>query len=376
MNNLYKPYARGGAEKVMETIADGLIQAGHEVFIIATKPRREAKSVDGGLRAYYLNSFYYNLNKLPKFLRFFWQIWNIFNFINYFKVKKILKAEKCDAVITNNLMGLGLLVPRAIRKLKIKHLHLAHDIQLVHPSGLIYFGKEKLINSLETKIYSSFCRLVFGSPDAIISPSRWLLEKHLDAKFFPKAKKIAMHNPAAVADLIKPEKKNGIFTFLFVGQIEKHKGALLMVEAFKKIKAGLAELVIAGDGVELEQTKAAAGPGVKFLGRVSQEKVSELLFKVDCLIYPSLTYENCPDVIERALASGLPVIGSDLGGTSELLAGGAGILFKPADADDLAEKMQWVIENKNNLTQIIKAGEEKAKEFKVENYIKELEELI
>ena len=43
INNLYKPFNRGGAEKVAETIVDGLIKAGHEVFIISTKPRGELR---------------------------------------------------------------------------------------------------------------------------------------------------------------------------------------------------------------------------------------------------------------------------------------------------------------------------------------------
>ncbi|MCK5590955.1 MAG: hypothetical protein KAI72_03265 [Candidatus Pacebacteria bacterium] len=38
INNLYKPYARGGAEQIVKNIADGLSKKNHLVFIIATKP--------------------------------------------------------------------------------------------------------------------------------------------------------------------------------------------------------------------------------------------------------------------------------------------------------------------------------------------------
>jgi glycosyltransferase involved in cell wall biosynthesis len=81
-------------------------------------------------------------------------------------------------------------------------------------------------------------------------------------------------------------------------------------------------------------------------------------------------YENCPNAIQRAIAAGLPVLASNLGGIAELLTGGAGMLFKPADSDDLAEKMARVIENKNSFQAPAQVS------FKVENYIKKLEEMI
>ena len=147
INNLYRPFNRGGAEKVCETIVKGLIKAGHEVFIITTKPRDQLSIINYQLPIYYLNSLYYNLNKLPKFLRIFWHFWDLFNFASYFKIKKILQAEKCGAVITNNLMGAGFLTPLAIRSLNIKHLHIAHDIQLIYTSGFAYYGEERMIDN-------------------------------------------------------------------------------------------------------------------------------------------------------------------------------------------------------------------------------------
>ena len=101
-----------------------------------------------------------------------------------------------------------------------------------------------------------------------------------------------------------------------------------------------------------------------------------MLYAADCLVYPSLVYENCPNAIQRALAAELPVLASDLGGIPELLNQNAGVLFKPADMDDLAKKIEWMIENRNNLNNLIQAGRRQASAFKIENYIKELESLI
>ncbi|MFH1582802.1 MAG: glycosyltransferase family 4 protein [Candidatus Falkowbacteria bacterium] len=379
INNLYKPFNRGGAEKITETIANGLIKAGHEVFIITTKPNKGLRVAGCGLRAYYLNSFYYNLNKLPKFLRLFWQIWNMFNFVSYYKIKNILQIEKYDAVITNNLMGVGFLTPLAIRNLKIKHLHIAHDIQLIHPSGLMYCAKERIIDSFFAKVYSSVCRYLFASPPAVVFPSRWLKELYIKRKFFRQSKIYVLPNPveATPAQASKPA---GNFKFLFLGQIEKHKGVFLLINAFNKIKEKYpeVELILAGGGSKIEEArrKAKGNKNIKFLGWLGDEAADKLLFSSNCLVYPSLVYENCPNAIQRAIVVGLPVLASNLGGIAELLTGGAGMLFKPADSDDLTEKMAWMIENNGSLNDLTEAGRQKISAFMVENYIKELEEMI
>ena len=373
INNLYKPFNRGGAEKITETIANGLIKDGHEVFVITTKPYGKSPISNERPKIYYLNSLYYNLNKLPKSSRLFWQIWNMFNFVGYFKIKNILTAEKCDAVITNNLMGVGFLTPLAIKSLKIKHLHIAHDIQLIHPSGLMYYGEEGIIDGFFSKIYAGICRVLFNSPPAIIFPSNWLRDFYVKRNFFKKSKIIVLPNPAEIAQG-QEGKRSGSFKFLFSGQIEKHKGVFLLIDAFNKIakKYTEVELLVAGGGTQLEAARQRAGDNknIKFLGWSGDEAADKLLYAADCLVYPSLVYENCPNAIQRALAVGLPILASDLGGIPELVNKNAGLLFKPADIDDLVEKMAWMIENRHSFQVAVQAG------FKIENYIKELEKII
>jgi len=382
ISNLYKPFNRGGAEKVCETIVDGLIKAGHEVFLITTKPRSKSAIINQRPPVYYINSFYYNLNKLPKFFRLFWQIWNIFNLVSYFKIKNILRNEKCDLVITNNLMGIGFLTPLLLRRLKVKHLHIVHDIQLVHPSGLVYYGKEGIIDSFFSKFYTSICRNLFSSPLLVIFPSQWLKGLYLKRKFFVKSKINVLPNPVEVSrKMINPRQpNNNNFTFLFLAQVEKHKGVFLLIEAFDKIKekySGI-EVLIVGNGSKIKEAglKAEGNKNIKFLGWPGDEAVDKLLGRADCLVYPSLVYENCPNAIQRALMAGLPVIGSDLGGICELLSNGAGILFKPANLLDFIKKIEWVINNKNNIINIAQAGQRRALVLSVENYIKEFEEIL
>jgi len=200
---------------------------------------------------------------------------------------------------------------------------------------------------------------------------------HLDKIFFIKSKRLVLPNPVAAAPAAGTKRPGGNFKFLFIGQIEEHKGVFLLIEAFKTIKRKYpeAELTIAGNGSKRTEAEAL-GAGVKFLDWPGDKAADKLLSSSHCLVYPSLVYENCPNAIQRALAAGLPVIASDLGGISELLSKNAGLLFKPADEVDLTKKMEWIIDNKNNPGQMVAAGKEKAALFRIDNYLKEILKLI
>jgi len=382
INNLYKPYNRGGAERILELQLEGLVKAGHEVFIITTKPWLGKKPEPlESQKIYRLRSCFYNLGKIPKIFRFFWHLTDIFSFVNYSQIKSILEKERPDIVITHNLKGIGYLTPLVIKNKRIKHIHILHDIQLIHPSGLMIFGQEKEINSLFSKIYAGVCRTLFGSPAIAISPSTWLMEAHQQRKFFSRAKKTILPNPIALAEIYpeknKSEKKD--FIFLYVGQIEDHKGIIFLIEAWKNFAKNyaLARLVVAGGGSKLERAKKlASSEAIEFLGPQNKASIKNLMKTSDCLIVPSLCYENSPTVIYEAAEQSLPVIASRLGGAEELVHNLGGVLFNPADKSDLLLKMNWAVSNQQSLEVIGNESRQKIEEFSLDKYIKKLSSFL
>ncbi len=399
INNLYKPYSRGGAEQIVELIVGGLEKQGHEVFVITTKPvgrRRTALRLRSGRagkqKVYYINAIYYNLGLLPKFLRLFWHLADMFDVGSYFKVKSILKHEKPDVVMIHNLKGIGFLIPRIIKSFAIKHIHTLHDIQLLHPSGLMIFGKEKKADSFLAKIYQSICRWLFTYPNIVISPSNWLMQMHTLRGFFPNARKEILPNPAifnstsfnSTSITSKGEKvrKKGIFLFLYVGQIEEHKGILFLIKVFDElcdeVSKGAIQLIIIGNGTSMKRAKklAAGNNNIKLLGRLTNSKVKDYMQNASCLVVPSLCYENSPTVIYEALSMGLPVIASHLGGIVELIHQGGGILFKPNNEGDLMYQMKWAIDHSEELQEIARKGETLTKELNLNNYIDKLLKLV
>lgn len=350
IHNLYGELSRGGAETAVKIMADNFLASGNEVFIITTEPKNNHKKNSNTQSAdkksppiYYLKSEFYNLNRHGLVYRAAWQIHNILSFKSAESVKGILEAEKPDLVITHNLMGPGFMIPKAIKKLNIRHEHFLHDIQLLHPSGLMIFGQEKAINRPWAKLYQALTRHFFASPDKVISPSEWLLEIHKQHGFFKDSEHEV--RPFSWPGL-KTNPQPKVFpakNFLFIGQIEKQKGILLLIKAFRNIDNQDITLAIAirGGGTSLAEAKklATGDTRIRFLGPLSYEETEKAKADSDCLIMPSLCYENSPTVIYGAHAAGLPVIAARIGGIPELMKP-SDLLFNPGDAHDLAKKIR------------------------------------
>ncbi|MEC5161193.1 teichuronic acid biosynthesis glycosyltransferase TuaC [Janthinobacterium sp. CG_23.3] len=158
--------------------------------------------------------------------------------------------------------------------------------------------------------------------------------------FFPRPR-----GPARAAlDLPAPAR-----VVVCVGQLVPVKGLGFVVEAWAELarrgRLGPHDrLVLLGDGpcrAALER-QAAAGPagGVHFAGAVCQADVARWIAAADLLCLPSLN-EGTPNVVVEALASGVPVVASGVGGVPELVRDGVnGLLVAPADSAALADALE------------------------------------
>ena len=367
INNLYGPYARGGAERLVVAQAAELSKQGHTVTVVASRPplfldsgsprRLVARNDSGGADTkgeYFFPwniASYYHLNKLPVPLRLAWHVIDMFNVQSYFKIKKLLKQKNADMVITHNLKGVGLLTPRAIKAVGASHIHTLHDIQLLHPSGLMYVGEEQAINGIFARLYQWVNKKLFANVDVVISPSQWLLDLHVQHGFFAGAKRAVVRNPAAGESGTRNQELKrtggGMYTFLYAGQMERHKGVAVLLDAFAQMqKDGVhARLHFIGDGSlksALQKQAEPLGDAVTFLPWEQQTYRQELA-AADCVVVPSICYENYPTTIVDARAANVWVIASAIGGIPELLKNGGGIVCKAGDSMALAQVMQGAI---------------------------------
>jgi glycosyltransferase involved in cell wall biosynthesis len=361
INNLYPPHARGGAEQVVQRTVDGLLLAGHEVVLVATSKLESSKVQK--FKSFTFrpwNIFYYtDAHKHSFFSRIVWHLVDMFNVGSARFVRKVLEEEKPDVVHTHNLMGVGFLIPRVIRKLGIRHVHTVHDVQLVEPSGIILKTKEKSwrYSGLPTIMYIWVMKKLMGSPDVVISPSQFLKGFYSERGFFEKSKFVVVRNPLTVGsrgmrhvtrDTLQP------LRFLYLGQVEEHKGVSLLVKAFRVFfeKNKNVQLHIVGDGAAISDVeKIAEGcEGIILHGRVGRDKLPELFGNTDVTVVPSLCYENSPTVIFESLSFCVPVLASNIEGIAELIQEGMnGWTFEAGDAKDLQQKMLWCTQHSDEL---------------------------
>jgi len=370
INNLFHPYSRGGTDRIVQLMQDGLIAQGHSVFVISTQSEKKSYAENGN---YYLRSKFAELNKYNVFVRMLFVVFEFINLKNYFHIKKIIHKERVEAAITHNLRGVGFFSVVALRR--IKHIHVLHDLQLIHPSGLMIFGQEKKIASCAAKAYAFLTRLFLSRAACVISPSKWLLQEHLSRGFFGKAKTVHIPNPARIQTGLPVKKEIGK-KFLFVGEIEEHKGVFLLLDAFFECRKDFpdARLDIIGRGSRQDEIRS--GNGVNYLGWQNKGGVEAAMAGAYCLVMPSLCYENSPTVLYEAAAISLPAIIAQIGGAEELALDLGGILFLPGQKGDLAQKMSYAIKNPDLMRKIGDSSRLKINKYEIDRYIEKISSLI
>ena len=338
VNNLYKPYARGGAERAVELAALGLEELGHEVMVISRRPvfSRPPAGIPGNI--VYLPGTYHYWDKIPKVLRPAFHFFNIADPAAARRLRRMIENKQIDILITNNLLGVNMLFLRRLKP-SVRHIHVLHDIQLLHPAGLMFYGRENIIDTRLARLYQSFTRRFFSKTDKVVSPSRWLLDEHLKRGFFPGRETQVLLNPLDLAGNPafgrQDRPKSKFFRIIYVGLLSEAKGLISLFKAFEILSGTSAAFCL--DLVGKNLLGAALGrhlrdkPGIRYHGELGHGQVLEKMAQADVLAAPSCCYENSPTVVCEALSLGLPVAASRIGGIPELLAGREAVLFTPGD---------------------------------------------
>ncbi|MCK5212097.1 glycosyltransferase family 4 protein [Candidatus Parcubacteria bacterium] len=146
----------------------------------------------------------------------------------------------------------------------------------------------------------------------------------------------------------------------YIGRLVEQKGAQVLIKAVNilvdKNKKRNIKCIIIGSGVGQEgdnenELKKMAGD-IVFTGQ--QENIPLLLKIIDILCIPSLVPEGYPSVAIEAMMSKVPVIGTDVGGTAEIIKPGiTGLLVRPNNSKDLSKAILEIIKDKDLKEKII-----------------------
>jgi phosphatidyl-myo-inositol alpha-mannosyltransferase len=160
-------------------------------------------------------------------------------------------------------------------------------------------------------------------------------------------------------DLRDPLRK----TILFVGRLEQRKGLPTLLDAYGQLRRrrGDIRLVVVGEGamrsgyeryVEYEDI-----PDVSFLGHVDAAVLPRCYASSDIFCSPALRGESFGIVLLEAMASGVPVVASDIPGFNHVVtAGREGVLVPAADTEALAGALEHLLDNPGLRRQLAAAG--------------------
>ena len=177
----------------------------------------------------------------------------------------------------------------------------------------------------------------YRSIDTIICPSNFLKSK-LDTQARFADKTVAVHNFIEPRTLLPVEKSDYVLEF---GHLSKDKGTLTLLEVARRMPN--VRFLFAGYGAA--EAEIAKVPNAEYVGFQTGEALQTLIQRAKCSVCPSEMYENCPYTVMESQMLLTPTVGARIGGIPELISVGTnGLLFEPGNADDLEEKLRYLLE--------------------------------
>ena len=164
-----------------------------------------------------------------------------------------------------------------------------------------------------------------------------------------------------------PDKVN----LLFVGRLDPRKGVHLMIEAMTEVVArtqGRARLLVIGDSYLRTRFEASVPNAVKdhvwFLGHVPREDLPRWYRTGDIFVSPASGNESFGIVLLEAMASGCPVVASDIPGYRSVVQPDLnGLMFEPGNVAALAEMLVKLVNDPERRHLLSARGRARALEF-------------
>lgn len=164
---------------------------------------------------------------------------------------------------------------------------------------------------------------------------------------------------------------NNKLRVLFVGSMVQRKGLTYLFEAIAQLPKGSSELVLCGRGfVDHNLLKVYSSPDTIVQLNLDNTSLVAEMHKADVFVLPSLS-EGFGHVILEAMATGLPIIATDHTSAPDLITEGKeGWIVPVRNTNALVDKLNWCIENRNQLFEMGNQAAATAKLFTWEKFRK------
>lgn len=354
----YPPHL-GGMENVVKEISENLAKKGHKVTVFTSDIgcKKDKLISTKNLKIHYLKSFeiahtpiisslFFELSKIPQ------------NSIIHLHIAQSFTPEIVSLI-------------SKIRNIPyIAHIHID-----VGPSGKLGFLLPLYKKVLLKNVLSSSSKIVVPSRDYI----DLVIKKYaiLKNKIYKVPNGVDLNNFKSL-----PVKSNDPIRLLFVGRLSKQKNIPLLIRSFKIVTQKTnrkIELNIVGDGEEkskiINLIKAEnLEKKVNLHGELRGEKLYEIYSNSDIFILTS-DYESFGMVLIEAMASGLPIIASNIPALRNVVENNkTGLLVKP-EPEDFAKAFEKLINNPQLKEKLIKNGLKEVKKYNWDEITKKFEDI-
>ena len=332
----------GGVGVHIHTLSKELVKQGHEVYVI-NYPHKNIKDIDGihvigtkGLNIPGVRGLMFKINAKKA-------------------LEKLLKEVDIDIIHGHYLFPAGAAAVEVGSKHKIKTYVTAHGSDMFE-----MYKKQSFMRP--------FIKKVLKKADVVFAVSNALKHEILATGVEDIESKTRLYWNSVDIKKFSSDNKNLLENHskqivLFVGNIIKRKNVNLIIEAKKQSNEDY-ELVIVGDGPlkkDLEEKVRNENiPDVTFLG--SRSDVENIIPGCEVLVLPSFS-ESFGLVLIEALACGKPVIGSNVGGISEIITDDVGLLIDPNDSATLSDAIDRIIGDEEFRNKLASNARNRAIEF-------------
>ena len=325
----------GGIATYQRNLAKGLMKLGHNIYIIARSYEKNKYYVENGITVFRL--FQEPLeDKVLEYKSYRRQV--------YLKIKEleniidIIESPEWGAEVIDYLRDSSRKIPIVIK------LHTPLKIWME-------YNKCSLGPEL-TQIMISWERELIIKADKVISCTEILKKQVMEKMYIKKENIEIVPNPANLEDfyVIKDNPKKYI---LFCGSLEMRKGVDVLARAIPKVLNKIPDIqwVFVGKDTNRNDKNISMIKYIKeiipekyhgnihFLGQIQNSRLNLIYSYAQIAVFPS-AFDNFPYVVLEAMASGVPIIGSEHSGMKEMLDNGnCGVLCDCRNDAILADKI-------------------------------------
>lgn len=388
-------YRRAGAESYYFDLSDLLRSKGHRVVNFSMKHK---ENVPSEFSNYFVSNVdisktQFDLTGLKKAARI------IYSFEAKDKIEKLIKDTKPDIAHIHNIYHqISPSILPVLKKRGIPVVMSIHDFKLLSPNYSFLcngevcehrhsYYKEVLHKSIKDSYIASawcaleayvhnFLKIYKNNIDLFLAPCEFMKNKFIEYGFDENKIKVLPYtlDLEKYQDLSLPP--NSEKYILYLGRLSVEKGIGVLIEAMKKVKGNI-KLKIMGDGSMLKSLKLKVKneklPNIEFTGFKEGDELKRITAGSLFVVLPVIRYENSPLVIYESMALGKPVIGSRMGGIPELIQDGmTGLLFEAGNADELAGKINFLLNDEEKIKQMSERAKNASKKFGFEEHYRKI----